>query len=301
MRDLFFAICLGAIFWTYQPSSILAEEWRPEVKTLRVHNYEMSYVERGNGTPLVLVHGSLSDYRTWLPLFNEFSEDNRTIAVSLRHYYPEKWDGKGGDLSLQQHADDMAAFIQALDIGPVYLLGHSRGGAVALVMASKHPELVRSLILADPTPLATMLAKRPDIQSAVQLHKAKLQEVMHYYQQDDIEGGLHAYVKYIAGPAAWENTSEARRNVLRANAWTQISQLQDIETPFSCSMAGNISAPVLLLTGEYSAAIYGDMHAALQACLAQVSNATIADAGHLMFQANPTAFVFEVQDFISPQ
>jgi len=278
----------------------VAEEWQPEIKTVRVNNYDMSYVERGGGSPLILVHGALSDYRTWLPLMAELSETNRTIAVSLRHYYPEQWDGKGNDLSLQQHADDMAAFIQALYIGPVDLLGHSRGGTVALLLASQHPELIQSLVLADPAPLTTMLSKFPEIQSDMNIRKTKLQEVMKYYQQGDTEGGLKLFVNYIAGPAAWNKTSETRRNTLRSNTWTLTSHLRDTETPFDCSNTGKITAPVLLITGERSAPLYGNMHSALNPCLKRVDNAIIADAGHMMFSANPTAFVFEVQEFIAP-
>jgi esterase len=284
-------------FFSYS-SLVAADELRPEVKTLQVNNYDMSYVERGSGPPLILVHGSLSDYRTWLPLLEEFSETNRTIAVSLRHYYPEQWDGKGNDLTLLQHADDMAAFIQALHTGPVSFLGHSRGGAVALIMASQHPELVSRLILSDPSALSSMLANRPAVQADANKRKTKLEEVMKYYQQGDTENGLKVFVNYVAGPSAWEKTSETRRNRLRSNSWTQISLLRDIDTPFSCNDAGNISAPVLLMTGEHSSPLYGYMHSALQACLKQVSHVVISDAGHMMFAANPTIFVFEVQDFI---
>lgn len=300
MKQLLFTVFLGTVLFFNHPGMVVADELRPEVKTLNVNGYDMSYVERGSGVPLILVHGSLSDYRTWLPLLNEFSETNRTIAVSLRHYYPEQWDGKSNDLSLEQHANDMAVFIQALNIGPVNLLGHSRGAAVALLMASKHPELVLNLILADPAPLTTMLPKIPEVKVDTDIRKTKLQDVMKYYQQGDAEGGLQVFVNYVAGPTAWENTSEVRRNELRSNAWTLTSQPQDIETPFSCTNAGKISSPVLLITGERSAPLYGYMHSALQPCLKQVSNATISDAGHMMFHANPTAFMFEVQYFISP-
>ena len=65
--------------------------------------------------------------------------------------------------------------------------------------------------------------------------------------------------------------------------------------------AANITAPVLLISGDRSAPLYGYMHAALQSCLKQVSKVTIADAGHMMYQANPTAFLFEVQEFVAPQ
>lgn len=282
-------------------SMATAEEGKPVVKTIQVNQYDMTYVERGNGPPLILVHGSLSDYRNWLPLLNEFSETNRTIAVSLRHYFPEQWDGKGSDLSLQQHADDITAFIRALNLGPVSLLGHSRGGAVALLVASNHPELIHRLVLADPAPLNTMLPENPDVQAAADTRKDKLQEVMKHYQQGDTEGGLRTFVNYIAGSDVWGKTPEATRNKLRSNTWTLTSLLRDTETPFSCSNAGSISAPVLLVTGERSAPLYGYMHSALRPCLKRVSNANISDSGHMMFQSNPTAFVFEVQDFISTQ
>ena len=103
-------------------SQLCAEEWRPEVKILRVNQYDMAYVEKGSGPPLILVHGSLSDYRTWLHLFNELSENNRTIAVSLRHFYPEQWNGKGADLSLQQHADDIGGFARRCDARPFVIV-----------------------------------------------------------------------------------------------------------------------------------------------------------------------------------
>ena len=122
------SILVVTIIMLATPTLLVASEERPEVKTLRVNNYDMSYVEQGSGEPLILVHGSLSDYRTWLPLLEEFSESNRVIAISLRHYYPERWDGKGSDFTLEQHAEDVAEFINELHVGLVNVLGHSRGG-----------------------------------------------------------------------------------------------------------------------------------------------------------------------------
>jgi pimeloyl-ACP methyl ester carboxylesterase len=59
------------------------------------------------------------------------------------------WDGTGNDFSFAQHADDVSAFIRQLALGPVHLLGHSRGGLVVIEVAKKHPDLIRTLILAD--------------------------------------------------------------------------------------------------------------------------------------------------------
>ena len=301
MKKLVNQFCLASLFLWLQPALLAADEIRSEVKTVKVNGYDMSYVERGSGAPVIFVHGSLSDYRTWLPILDDFSESNRAISVSLRHYYPEKWDGKEGEISLQQHADDVAAFIEKLNIGPAFLIGHSRGASVAMLMASQHPQLAQGLILADPSPLASMVPDDADLQAAEKIRQELIADIMKHYREGDTESGLRVFVNYVAGSDVWDKTPDEIRNVLRDNSWTLTSMQQDMETQFNCANASSISAPVLLVTGDRSASRYSSMHSGLESCLSEVSKVTIADAGHMMFQSNPTEFTFEVQYFISPQ
>jgi esterase len=94
------------------------------MKTLRVNDYDMSYLELGEGPPLVCVHGSLNDFRAWSGVLGGLSAGRRLIVPSLRHYFPERWDGQGGNFKMAQHVDDMIAFLEALALGPVDLIGH---------------------------------------------------------------------------------------------------------------------------------------------------------------------------------
>ena len=120
------------------------------MKYLRVNDYDMAYLEVGNGRPLVCVHGTFNDFRCWSPVLGPLSRKRRVIALSLRHFFPEQWDGRGGKFTIAQHVADVTAFIEALQAGPVDLFGHSRGGHIAFRVAQQRPELLRKLILAEP-------------------------------------------------------------------------------------------------------------------------------------------------------
>jgi len=258
----------------------------------------MAYLDCGQGAPLVLVHGSLSDYRTWILQMAPFSAQYRTIAVSLRHCYPECWKGHGDDFSLRQHADDLAMFVKALNVGPVHLVAHSRGGDVALIMAAEHPQLLQSIVLADPAPLDTMLPDTPEVSSATAARKAVVTEALEKLQAGDLDGGLEVFTDAANAPGAWEKLPKSARRIRRDNAWSLKSLVADSQVPFKGADAKRISAPVLLVTGDRSPCLYGMMHAALQGCLRCPQKVLIANASHGMHRENPEAFSAAVLGFL---
>jgi pimeloyl-ACP methyl ester carboxylesterase len=120
------------------------------MRNITINSYDMAFIEEGQGQPLLLVHGSLYDYRYWAPQISAFAAAGfHVFAPSLRHYWPN--DAKGAArLSIEEHIADIATFIAALGLGPVDLLGHSRGGYIAFRVAERRPELLRRLALAEP-------------------------------------------------------------------------------------------------------------------------------------------------------
>ena len=124
------------------------------MQTLSVNGYDMAYLEVGEradgAPPLVCVHGSLCDFRIWSSVLGPLTQKHRVIAVSLRHFFPDQWDGVGDTYSIAQHVNDVIAFIEKLDTGPVDLMGHSRGGHICFRVAQRRPDLLRKLILAEP-------------------------------------------------------------------------------------------------------------------------------------------------------
>ena len=165
------------------------------IKSVEVNGYPMAYRESGNGTPLILVHGSLNDYRYWNSEIRVFAVHHRVIAISLRHYFPERWDGCGEDFSILQHADDLAEFTRTLDLGPVHLLGHSRGGAVVLNVAARHPEVIRTLILVDASGLEELLPDTPELSALAAETQQLVERLAVDLAKGDREAALRAYLE----------------------------------------------------------------------------------------------------------
>ncbi len=104
------------------------------MKFLPVNGHDMAYIDIGRGPVIVCVHGSLGDFRVWSGQLGPLSRAHRAIAASLRHFFPDHWAGTERTYTIAQHVDDMIAFIAALGVGKVHLMGHSRGGHIAFRM-----------------------------------------------------------------------------------------------------------------------------------------------------------------------
>ncbi len=114
-----------------------------------MHGKQMFYVEKGEGTPLLYIHGNTGSHQWYREVMQV--PGYRTIAVDLMNFGRSDRLETTDDLDL--YADHVAAFIDKLGIGPCYIVGHSLGGAVSMSLAMRYPEKVRRLILVDSAPV----------------------------------------------------------------------------------------------------------------------------------------------------
>jgi pimeloyl-ACP methyl ester carboxylesterase len=265
------------------------------IKTLEVNGYPMAFLESGTGEPVVLVHGGGTDYRTWRRRVESPPPGFRLIAVSLRHYYPERWDGKGDTFSIKQHAEDLATFIQAFGIGPVYLVGHSRGGPVVVRTAQARPLLVKKLVLMEGAFGA--LLETPASGDTGPGLSAIAKATKERFDRGDIEGGLELWFDREGTPGAWARRTEEDRQRTRDNTWTLIARASG--KPVTCADLGGLKMPVLLLQGEKTSRRRASIVDAAHKCLPSAERATIPDAGHAMHLMNPAAFEKTLVQFLS--
>jgi pimeloyl-ACP methyl ester carboxylesterase len=116
------------------------------------------YVRRGHGPAVVLLHGLAASIYTWADVIPALASDHDVVAVDL--------PGFGGsdipdDLSPSIHPDTVIALMDRLGISRATLVGNSLGGAVAVVLAARHPERVRRLVLIDSAGFNLDPSRRP--------------------------------------------------------------------------------------------------------------------------------------------
>jgi pimeloyl-ACP methyl ester carboxylesterase len=268
--------------------------------TIRVNGYDMPYVEAGQGDAVVLVHGSLCDFRYWTLQMPAFAARFRTISLSLRHYYPERWNGQGDDFNIRQHMEDVVAFIDAMKLAPAHIVGHSRGGHVAFRIAQNYPDRVRKLVLAEPggalapdlSPQADEVNKRFEPGSFQTHAEARI-------RAGDIDGGLQIFLDAVSGLGAWERTPELAKQFTRDNAMTLLGQIREAREPFSRAAAEAIKAPTLLVLGGLSPPMFGQIIDALASAIPNAQRVTIADATHTMNVIKPAAYNEAVLRFLA--
>jgi esterase len=261
-----------------------------------VNDYPLTYQEAGSGSPLVLVHGTIVDYRIWEPQITELRRTCRVIAPSLRHYFPERWDRTGDDFTVEQHARDVIALVKVLKLGKVHLLGWSRGGLVAAEVVRQSPEIVKTLIFEDATidlvGDATEQSRLANDAAAVRLQNLKASLL-----RGDDRRGTEELIDAINGGGAWSRLPPAHQQIMLDNIHTALAA--DIRNPLPREFFSALSQPMLLMTGENSPRRYALFYEELRKLRSLDRTVVIPNAAHLMHLENAQAFNAAVVAFVA--
>ncbi|HXD41430.1 MAG TPA: alpha/beta hydrolase [Ramlibacter sp.] len=261
------------------------------VATISVNGYPMAYRSKGSGPTVVMVAGVMCDYRCLDGQLEGLSNSHRVITVSLRHFYPERWDGTGSDFSVVQHANDLIAFLERIG-PPVYVVAQSYGAHVSYEAARRRPDLFRKLIMAE-APVDSLLAATGD-----QIRQQRASETEAIFKRDGTEAGLEFAVDAINGQGAWTKLPAAAKGVVRDNAWTVVGIGKDDAPRVRCEDFAALKMPVMLVMGENTTPRFRRLVQAQSACLKNAPVVTIPRAGHGTPYQNPADFNRAVRSFL---
>jgi pimeloyl-ACP methyl ester carboxylesterase len=270
-----------------------------QVKQMPVNGVDLAYVEDGKGATVLFVHGAMGDWRTWDGLRPFIAEKYHYVSYSRRYHYPNAWLDNGRNYSLMQHAGDLAAFIRALNVGPVHLVGNSYSGYLATIMAIEHPELLRSVVIGEPG-IASLIMNFPEGEQIIADHRrrgAAMREAIR--ARDSEKAAILLYDETEGEVGAFSKIPKAQQQSWLVNAKTIGPMLSGAPYPLSCEKIGTIRVPTLVVRGERTPPYHLATTDAFRICLPPGSDsAVIPNTSHL-WSANPKAASEAILGFIA--
>jgi 3-oxoadipate enol-lactonase len=259
-----------------------------------VNGIRLAYSDTGSGSPVVLlVHGFPLNRSMWDPQMGRLrAAGMRVIAPDLRGFGAS--DGAEGDpLTMAQHADDLAALLNALSVNePVVYVGLSMGGYVAFAFWQRHRERIRALVLVDTRAAADTTAGLLDRNEMIRRAEAERssQVAIEMMQPKLFSPHLRAGAPVVHQVLAMmrSNSGAAVANGARGLA----------QRAASFELLPTIDVPTLVVVGEFDQLTPPADAEAIAGGIPGARLVTIDGAGHMANMENPEAFNETLLGFI---
>lgn len=268
----------------------------PTVQTGDVETY---YEQRGDGPPVVLVHGAVLDHAQWDEQVAALSEAYTTVAYDVRGH------GRTGGSARRSYwfdlfAEDLRALIAGLDLERPVVVGHSMGGCIAQTYAARWPDELAGLVLAD-TFTPELLTRGEWLQRSVLLRAVvppvrllgyrRVEKALVWLHErihgEDVSGDYDR-VERLHEESPSMSTDEFVK-VIRA-----LARFHETDLDFAA-----IDVPTLVLYGEHEAGFLVRQAVKLAGELPDARVRVVPDAGHASNLDNPEAYTRALLAFLS--
>jgi pimeloyl-ACP methyl ester carboxylesterase len=224
----------------------------------------LHYAVRGDGPPVLLVHGLASDGAAMAPVAEAVAAaGGRAIAYDRRGYgesgAPEPYHGT----TVEEQAEDAAALLRSLDAGPAVVAGDGFGALVALDVAKRHGGLVRALVLSNPV----LFALVPEATEILSAQRAEIEDAL---RAGGPAAGVEAWLGGRVEGEALERARAAHRGFFAdyAGMATWATSRRELRA---------LAFPAVVLTGPWSPPHVVAAADGLAALLPDVTRATDGD------------------------
>ena len=279
----------------------ISKEKVKSLKSVKVNGVKLHYIEAGKGTPVIFVPGGLEDYRIWESQIKPFSEQYKVIAYSRRYNFPNDNSPIRSDHSAIVEAEDLAAMIKKLKLKPAHIVGHSYGAFTALLLAVKHPEMIRTLVLSEP-PVLGLAKEKPE-------GKVLYDEFMNNiwnpagnaFNRKENEQALRLTVKYFAGADVFDQVPETLREYWKVNSneWRALTTSTKPFPVLPREDIQKINVPVLMLSGENTLKILKYVDEELEPLFSKKERVILKKASHDMWSEQPETVGKAVLTFLT--
>jgi len=262
---------------------------------LRLHHLDWGNEGRH---PIVLVHGSRLHAHVWNDFGRRFSDRFHVIAVDQRGHGDSGW-GAEDSYQLEELYRDLRAHVEARGLSRYTLVGHSLGGRVSMLYASRHQDELVRLVLVDITPGRPAAAGAPaaperaggaqprdfDSKAAAIAYLARaMSRAPRHLVEESVRHGMR---RNEAGRYVWKYDPVLFSRRVRPSAGMDLWKL-----------VAEVSTPTLLQYGAESDVVNAELAERLRGTMPRCAVERVEGAGHGLFTDQPDAFASSVERFL---
>ena len=254
-----------------------------EMQRVNVDGVKIAYARRGQGAPLVLIHGYPLDHSIWDPLA-PFLEHNFDLIIPDLRGFGES-EVAQADNSIVDYASDIAGLLTHLRIRKAYIAGHSMGGYVALAFAREYEERVTGLAMVS----SQMAADAPERKQARYSTAKQVMEQGVGNVAEQMAPKLSVVPRWqaFAHGLIEKQPAQGVAAALRAMA----------ERPDSSDIFGGFPFPVVIVHGDADELIPVQKGKDMKAVLPSAHYVELQGAGHLPMMEQPERVAEALKSF----
>ena len=278
----------------------MATQVQPMDKTVKANGLNLHYLDWGNEgqPPMVLLHGLRGHAHSWDDVAAAFCANYHVLALDQR--------GRGdsdpapeGDYSTQAFVDDLAAFVEALNLPPFVLMGHSMGGRNSMAFTARYPESVTRLIIVDigPTgdPRGAERIQReihavPEVFDSFDDVVAYMSEQNRYTSDAVLRRRLrYATTSLPDGKVGWRYDRAIREQSRHGTGAPAVDLWPELP---------KITCPKLIVRGLETDLLSPEVAQQMLDTLPHAQLAEVERAAHMVFEENPDGFIEAVRPYL---
>jgi pimeloyl-ACP methyl ester carboxylesterase len=266
------------------------------VKELNVDGIEIAYLDEGKGPVVILSHCSSASHKEWLPLIDTLKSDWRVLAPDFIGYgQSEPWPA---EKPFATDADVNVLLALAKKIkGPLHLVGHSYGAAVALEAARALGQRVKCLVLVEPVSFHLLRQEgRPEWAEVKTLGRS----VLGLVSEGNDREAAKAFMSYWLGRWRWWLSPERFKAAISATISKVALEFSiPIDAPTGLKDYAEIAAPTLLVVGSKTRAPTRAVIDLLATTLPNAKLEILKGAGHMSPFTHPAELNRLILDYLA--